>query len=257
MSYNNPGHVPPDALKEISVKARSYKKRIYEIIPRIPGTKLLDVGCGPGLDTEFYKEIVGNKGLAVGLDYDHEMIRRATDQFNQQNIHFTVGDAKSIPFNSGFFDVCIADRLLQHVDEPAHIIRELVRITAPHGQIIAADADWCTLSIDIPDYELERRFVYGLFKVIKNGSSGRQLKKVFVENGIKLEYLEVYPIVWQSYKVFKDTSLSISGIEQKLIETGYFSEKDLHDVKTAMNDKEEEALFFASANVVVASGIKK
>lgn len=256
MSSNNPGYVPPCALKEIALKAQVYKRHIYEMIRPEVGIRLLDLGCGPGLDMEFYKKIVGNKGLAIGLDNDGDMIRRASNQSTLPNICFTVGDAQSAPFRSGCFDACVADRLLQHVDDPAQVIKEILRITARGGQIIAADADWCSLSIDIPDYELERRFVNGLFKVIKNGSSGRQLKRLFSENGITIATVDVYPIVWHSYGIFKQTSLSISDIENKLIETGFFSEKDLLHVQTSMKQSEELRLFFATANVIVVSGIK-
>lgn len=72
----------------------------------------------------------------------------------------------------------VADRLLQHVADAAQVIKELVRVTAAGGQIISADTDWCTLSIDMSDYELERRFVKALFKVIKNGCARRQLRRL-------------------------------------------------------------------------------
>jgi ubiquinone/menaquinone biosynthesis C-methylase UbiE len=257
LPHANQGYVSPDALGAIARKALKYKRRIYELIRPDEGIRLLDVGCGPGLDSGFYANVVGDKGLAVGIDLDPWMIKLALARSNNKNIVFAVGDAQSTPFASGYFDACVADRLLQHAADAVGVINELVRVTAAGGQIIVADSDWCTLSIDMPDYELERRFVRAILKVIKNGCAGRQLRRLLSENGVTDVTIEVHPIVWQSYNDFRETSLSISDINKKLVASGYVTETDLHLVKMAMDEREGGPTFFANANVLVASGVKR
>ncbi len=80
---------------------------------RVKG-KVLDVGCGTGIITSKIKK-------AVGLDISIEMLK----QYRGAKIN---GDAHKLPFKNKSFDQCISLTVLQDVEEPVKVLREMKRV---------------------------------------------------------------------------------------------------------------------------------
>ena len=118
----------------------AYKQASYELVPW--GVRhVLDVGCGSGEDVLSLAERLGAATLVVGLDACLEHIDEAQRAARNValNVRFAVGDARSLPFSDGSFDVVRADRLLGVVVERARVVRELARVTAPGGWVLIHD----------------------------------------------------------------------------------------------------------------------
>lgn len=118
----------------------AYKQASYELVPW--GVRhVLDVGCGSGEDVLSLAERLGAAALVVGLDASLERIDEAQRAARNValNVRFAVGDARSLPFPDGSFDVVRADGLLGVVLERARVLRELVRVTAPGGRVLVHD----------------------------------------------------------------------------------------------------------------------
>lgn len=95
-----------------------------------PGQRLLDVGCATGYLAGFLQ----SQGHRVSaLDASQAMIARAQRAFPAVNFHHA--DALHMPFNDGEFDQVFCASLLNVVDDPAQLIRELQRVTRPGGGI--------------------------------------------------------------------------------------------------------------------------
>jgi SAM-dependent methyltransferase len=84
-----------------------------------PGSKVLEVGAGHYDHRPFF-----NGGL-VRLDMDptHDVD--------------IVGDALAMPIDDDAFDAAIAISVLEHVDDPYQVARELFRVTKPGGRVFA------------------------------------------------------------------------------------------------------------------------
>ena len=133
-------------------------------------------------------------GRLVGLDASEVMLaeaRRRAREFDVP-ITFEVGDVQALPFPDDTFDVCRAERLLEHLTDPERALAEMVRVTRPGGRIVAFDFDWDTLIIDNPDKETTRTFVLSHSDSIQNGWIGRQLPRLFKEQS--LEGLSIDPV---------------------------------------------------------------
>ena len=170
------------------------KRLMLERIALTPGAAVLDVGCGPGTDVFDMVELVGPTGRLVGIDASEVMLaeaRRRATEFDVP-ITFEVGDVQALPFSDDTFDVCRAERLLEHVSDPERALTEMVRVTRPGGRIVAFDFDWDTLIIDNPDKETTRTFVLSYSDSIRNGWIGRQLPRRFKEQ--RLERLSIDPV---------------------------------------------------------------
>jgi ubiquinone/menaquinone biosynthesis C-methylase UbiE len=181
-----------EAQKPLAIQAS--KRLMLERIALAPGEAVLDVGCGPGTDVFEMVQIVGPTGRLVGLDASEVMIAEARRRAKELNvpITFEVGEVQALPFPDGTFDVCRAQRLLEHLPEAERALTEMVRVTRPGGRIVVFDFDWDTLIIDHPDKETTRTIVLSYSDSIRNGWIGRQLPRLFKEH--HLEVLSIDPL---------------------------------------------------------------
>jgi ubiquinone/menaquinone biosynthesis C-methylase UbiE len=158
------------------------------------GEAALDVGCGPGTDVFDMVKRVGPSGRLVGLDASEVMIAEARRRSRELNasITFEAGGVQALPFPDGTFDVCRAERLLEHLPDAGRALAEMVRVTRPGGRVLVYDFDWDTLINDHPDKETTRTIVLSYSDSIRNGWIGRQLPRLFKEQHLKV--LSIDPV---------------------------------------------------------------
>lgn len=94
------------------------------------GLRVLDAGCGTGRNLlEF-----GSLGAAQGVDNSPEAIdfcrRRGI-----QGVH--EGQIEQLPFAHGSFDLILATDVLEHLADDRVALRELHRVAAPDGRLLA------------------------------------------------------------------------------------------------------------------------
>src|SRR6266480_1760618 len=103
-----------DAMAEL---IKQNKQCTYTWMHIQPGHSVLDVGCGPGIDTLALAELVGPTGYVVGVDVDAAMIAEANRRAEQAGCrgwcHHEVGDAVALPLETSTFDSCRSERLFQ------------------------------------------------------------------------------------------------------------------------------------------------
>jgi ubiquinone/menaquinone biosynthesis C-methylase UbiE len=174
------------------------RRLMVERIGLRPGESVLDVGCGPGIDMFEMARIIGAEGRLVGVDASEFMVaearRRAKDFVFP--ITFEVGDVYALPFPDRSFDVCCAQRVLEHLDEPVRALSEMKRVVRPGGRIGVFDFDWDTIIIDHPDKETTRMIVRSYSDSLRNGWLGRQLPRLFKEQHLEVlsnDPVQVYP----------------------------------------------------------------
>src|SRR5262245_41855933 len=256
----NPGHVDSALLDRVSSITNEHKQRMLERLKIRPGLRLLDVGCGPGTDMILIAQLAGEDCLIVGMDYDESMIREASERVRAAKVanHTkpVIANVLSIPCRSSTFDICISERLFQHVDDNRTALREIIRVTKAGGSIAIADADWCTLSIDTMEIDIERRITRALPRLLCNGYAGRQLFRLFKELDLLNVQVEVNPIIWTDYYEFRDTSLSMKNLNRKLVDSGAITEGELHCFFRSLEEAHKCGSFFATASVILVTGVK-
>jgi SAM-dependent methyltransferase len=257
---SNPGTVAGSDLRRLAVLTRELKARIRLWLALAPGQRVLDVGCGPGLDTAEIQLQVGPDGLVAGIDYDNSMIRQARDHVRQSRqwcrATHLVANAASIPYLDRSFDRCYSERMLQHTTDPAVVIREMLRVTRPGGTIVIADTDWGTLSIDTPAIATERALVRYVADTLCSGYAGRALRRLLTDEGLTDVHVEMWPIVWTDFTAFRATSLSLLDMDQRAVRAGAVSAPDLAELYDTLADADRRGAFFASGGVVMARGRK-
>ncbi len=98
-------------------------------------SRVLEVGSGSGY---FSVEVARRlpRGHLELLDIQPEMLRKAGRKIEAaglDNVGFTQGDATSLPFDGGEFDVAFLVAVLGEVPDPSACLREIYRVLRPSG----------------------------------------------------------------------------------------------------------------------------
>jgi len=98
-----------------------------------PGKRVLDLGCRDGVLTQHY--VAGNE--VTGVDIDQQALALAAQRLGIRTLWLNL-NCEQFPFDRGSFDVIVAGELLEHLYDPALVVKEAQRILAPHGAFIGS-----------------------------------------------------------------------------------------------------------------------
>ena len=110
--------------------------------PIRPGERVLDVGCGAGVDAIMAARLVGGTGRVVGLEFSPDMLAKAranAAKAQAGNLSFVPGSAESLPFPDASFDVVISNGAYNLVVDKGAALAEAFRVLAPGGRLFVAD----------------------------------------------------------------------------------------------------------------------
>lgn len=93
---------------------------------------VLDVGCGSGV----LRDCLGDAftGRYVGVDWSHAALAGRTRRPGETLV---CADASRLPLR-GSFDVVVLSEVLYYLDEPAAVVRRLLALVAPGGQLLVS-----------------------------------------------------------------------------------------------------------------------
>ena len=122
-----------------------------------PGEKILDVGCGTGINAVALAKLVGPSGEVIGIDNSEAMLAVARARASADNVEYQLKAVEETDFPDDCFDGVVCTQVLGYLADPIAILRDLLRVVKPTGRIFIAETDWDTLAYCIPDKDLQRK----------------------------------------------------------------------------------------------------
>lgn len=92
-------------------------KEVYtftaQALPVKEGCKLLDLGCGTGLELEFYFPLCPTAQV-TGIDLSQGMLSRLGEKFPEKDLTLIQGSYFQVPFGENVFDAAVSVESLHH-----------------------------------------------------------------------------------------------------------------------------------------------
>jgi SAM-dependent methyltransferase len=114
----------------------------FRLGPLAPGERVVDVGCGAGIDTLIAAKMVGVQGHAVGVDMTPAMLdkaRRSAREMGATNVDFREGFAESLPVPDSYADVVISNGVLNLFPDKVAGLSEMARVLRHGGRLQIGD----------------------------------------------------------------------------------------------------------------------
>jgi len=118
----------------------------------VPGTTLIELGCGPG----FYSCRLGERFREMsitGVDRSAKQVQWASERAEElqlSNCCFKRIDVLKLSGSGAVFDVVLASRLLTILPEPADVVAGMYRVLKPGGRCFVAEpryAWWASIPL--------------------------------------------------------------------------------------------------------------
>ncbi len=112
-----------------------------DITRQIAGRKVLDIGCGEGMEALAHSRM--GAALVHGNDIHIDEARNeAVRKQAAGEIRFSVMDAMRTSFQDGEFDAAVTYCAFEHFADPFAVLKESARVVAPGGLIFLTSSVW-------------------------------------------------------------------------------------------------------------------
>lgn len=107
-----------------------------------PGERVIDIGCGAGIDSLIAAKKVGSDGKVIGIDMTEAMLdkaRQACEEAGLRQVEFRYGHAENLPVPDGWADVVISNGVINLTPDKKATFREMARALNPKGRLQIGD----------------------------------------------------------------------------------------------------------------------
>ena len=109
-------------------------------LPAEAGAEILDLGCGTGLELEFYFPL-NPTAKVTGVDLSEGMLSALAEKFPHRHLTLRRGSYFDLPFGEGIYSAAVSVESLHHftAEEKTALYRKVCRALTPGGYLILTD----------------------------------------------------------------------------------------------------------------------
>ena len=111
-----------------------------DCLPKTDGAKVLDLGCGTGLELEHYFRLNPSAKI-TGIDLTESMLNALKNKFPEKDLTLICGSYFDVPFDENAFDAAVSVESLHHFtkDEKIPLYTKLCKSLKGNGYFILTD----------------------------------------------------------------------------------------------------------------------
>ncbi len=136
IDFNNPATVT--AYDELSLWSAMFGLMLLRYIPMRPNMRVLDVGCGTGFPLLELAQRLGPSCMVHGIDPWEAALNRARAKmeiYGVKNVQLMQGNAASMPYSNGDFDLIVSNLGINNFDNPDAVLAECHRVLKTSAKI--------------------------------------------------------------------------------------------------------------------------
>jgi SAM-dependent methyltransferase len=127
------------SIHRFSTNPQSWHRWVFDHFDFAPESRLLELGCGPGLLWRMNGDRLPAGWRIVLSDFSPGMVGETRQHLaGAEPFTFLAADAQALPFPDGSFDGVIANHMLYHVPDRPKAFAEIRRVLRPGGRLFAA-----------------------------------------------------------------------------------------------------------------------
>jgi SAM-dependent methyltransferase len=131
-----------EGLPETAVESFAGTGNPFSLGPIQPSERVVDIGCGAGIDSFIAAKFVGPIGQVIGVDMTPAMLvkaRRAASDAGIENVEFREGLGEALPVDDEWADVVISNGVLNLMPDKSAALGEMARVLRPGGRLQIGD----------------------------------------------------------------------------------------------------------------------
>ncbi len=111
-----------------------------DCLPKTDGAKILDLGCGTGLELEHYFRLNPSAKI-TGIDLTQSMLNALKNKFPEKDLTLICGSYFDVPFDENTFDAAVSVESLHHFtkEEKIPLYTKLCKSLKDNGYFILTD----------------------------------------------------------------------------------------------------------------------
>ncbi len=143
-----------DGLPEGSIESFAGTGNPFSLGALAPGERIVDVGCGAGIDSLIAARMVGPEGAVIGVDMTPSMLEKAqAGAGNLEQLEFLLGFGEELPLPDAWADVVISNGVVNLMPDKREAMTEMARVLRPGGRIQIGDV---LVDRPVPENDKER-----------------------------------------------------------------------------------------------------
>jgi SAM-dependent methyltransferase len=234
---------------------RELRARFYELAGIAPGRRVLEVGCGSGVDTRAMAGLVAPAGSVLGVDPSETLLREARRRTPPEvPARYEQAFGEKLPLAAGSVDRAVAITTLSHVADPQPLVKEMARVARSGGRVALFDHDMSTFLIDAQDRETTRIIFERYTRQVSGMDAGRKLHGLLKEEGLRAVQATALPLVDTQFSSY--FQFVVEHYPQRAVEDGALSEAAAEAWRRDVRARAAAGRFFGSLVYFAVVGVK-